>query len=547
LKGLDRQFWLAVLFSALVIVPRAAMVAHAQSEGFDDEYHLSRGLDFWHRDLQDDRLNDPPLGEAISAIPLLVTGCHVPDDGHVLYGQRLSVETLLLLVAIWKSILFLPLVGLAFEFLRRAYGIRSAWAGAALLSFEPNFAAFIPSAGLDVLAAEGVLFAVWLAWRYFERPTAVRLVTMCVAISFAMLLKHTAVVAPIIIVAAAIVGALSKRLPLTREMIAHAAIAPIIVILAMWPLLLFDISRPKAPKDPAVLTPTERRVMDHRLPGGAYVGSIIMARAHVDRGHPAFLLGQRSLHGWWYYFPVVATYKVPIGVGILVLASIASLALARPRWDELMLLLGFVIASSFFMKSGISIGFRHFLPAYVFLLLLATRCFAARGAIWQWVGWIGVAATAVHGSLQHPNYIAYINFPRHQVWTKISDSNLEWGQSLKQVGRWLESHPQRSDKPVYLAHYLAERGPHAAHYIGNRAAVLTSDRPMPTSGLLIISPTWLVSAYQQGDYYAALHQREPINVIAGSMLVFDLDKKFPPAQKAAKNKHKSARSTPRRR
>src|SRR4051794_33895047 len=85
---------------------------------------------------------------------------------------------------------------------------------------------------------------------------------------------------------------------------------------------------------------------------------------------------------------------------------------------------------------------RHFLPAYLFLLILSTRCLALSGIGWRVIGWASIAATALHGAWHHPNYIAYTNFPRGHIWLKISDSNLEWGQSLKQVGEWVTSHPE---------------------------------------------------------------------------------------------------------
>jgi hypothetical protein len=521
MKGFDRHFWLAVLVAGAIIVPRSVLVCRAQSEGFDDEYHLSRGLDFWYRALEPARLNDPPLGEGISALPLLVTGCSVPSDGHVLYNQRLSTQTLLVLVGIWKSLLFLPLVGGVFWWLRKTYGLVAAWGGAVLLAVEPNFAAFIPNAGLDVLAAEGIFFACLLAWRYFEEPNVPRVAAMTIATAFAMLLKHTAVVVPILIALYAIVWSIRER-PRWRRALGHTALAVVIFLASLWALLLFDVSRPKAPKDLAVLNDFERSLIEHRLPCGTYIGSIIMARVHVDRGHPAFLLGQRSLHGWWYYFPVVATYKVPFGVMVLSIAAWASIALLPLKWDEWMPALALLGSSAFFMKSGISIGFRHFLPAYLFLLILSTRCLALTGIGWRVIGWTFIAATALHGAWQHPNYIAYTNFPRRHIWLKISDSNLEWGQSLKQVGEWISAHPELNAKKIYVAHYLAERGPHAAQYLPETTHVLRSENPMPKTGILIISPTWMISAYQAGDFYSKLRMRTPVDVIAGSMLVYDL-------------------------
>jgi hypothetical protein len=537
----DRQLWLAVLIAAVIVVPRSALVSRAQSEGFDDEYHLSRGMAFWYRTLEGARLNDPPLGEAISAIPLCVLRCEIPNDGHVLYHQRISLENLLTIVAVWKSLLFLPMVGVVFWWLRQLYGLATAWVGAMLLAVEPNLAAFIPNAGLDVIATEGIFFAALLAWRYFGRPSIGRLIAMCVATAAAMLLKHTAVVVPILIVLYGIAWLFVKR-PAWRPALAHVAIGILVFLLAMWALLLFDISKPKGPRDLAVLNDFERSLTERRLPGGSYIGSIIMARAHISRGHPAFLLGKKSLKGgWWYYFPVVAFYKVPTGIAVMFIAAAVSVFYHRPRWDEWMLLLGMVGTCALLMQSGISIGFRHFLPAYLFILLLAARCAVA----WKWLAWVGVASSFVHATMRHPNYISYTNYPHGHIWLKISDSNLEWGQSLKQIGQWIESHPEYHNRTIYLAHYLAERGPHAAYHVGPRATILTSNMPLPTSGLLIISPTWLVSAYQPGDLYENLRLREPIDIIAGSMLVYDLDQPLPagatqPATKKTKRRPKPA-------
>src|SRR5215211_7912371 len=94
----DRHFWMAVLVATAIVLPRSVLIARASSEGFDDEYHLSRGMAYWYGTLSGARLNDPPLGEAISALPLVLLRCPIPDDGHVLYGQSASVESLLTVV-----------------------------------------------------------------------------------------------------------------------------------------------------------------------------------------------------------------------------------------------------------------------------------------------------------------------------------------------------------------------------------------------------------------------------------------------------------------
>src|SRR5436309_10472634 len=51
------------------------------------------------------------------------------------------------------------------------------------------------------------------------------------------------------------------------------------------------------------------------LPG---LGAVI---EHNRIGHPSYLLGEYSTHGWWYYFPVTFLLKVPLP---LLLISVAS-------------------------------------------------------------------------------------------------------------------------------------------------------------------------------------------------------------------------------
>src|SRR5215475_12193381 len=187
-----------LLISTLVLVPRGLLISNAQSERFDDEYHLNRGVAFLRHAIGDRPLNDPPLGEGLTAIPLVVTGSYSPDPAvdMGIYGHQRSPETLMNLIAIWKTILFLPMVVVAFLWVRELYGRRAGWVAVAVLLIEPTFAAHIPLATIDVLGVEAIVFACYAAWKYFQRPTFARLFLMCLAGSFALLIKLTAVILP---------------------------------------------------------------------------------------------------------------------------------------------------------------------------------------------------------------------------------------------------------------------------------------------------------------------------------------------------------------
>src|SRR5262245_61915929 len=142
----DRQFWLAAVISLCVLVPRSWHITANSSPCYDDEYHLQRGL--WMLGGPDaGNLNDPPLGQAIIALPLRLLGLQADSP------QTLQV------VAVWKALLFLPGLLVAFHWCRMLYGVGAGWLALALLLIDPTIAGHLPVAALDALAMETTIVA----------------------------------------------------------------------------------------------------------------------------------------------------------------------------------------------------------------------------------------------------------------------------------------------------------------------------------------------------------------------------------------------------
>ena len=98
----------------------------------------------------------------------------------------------------------------------------------------------------------------------------------------------------------------------------RVASGALIVLLTIWAMCLFDISRPSFPVMPEskqlpdtwqALHPMATRILDRPLPAGMYISSLLEASLHARLGHVSYLLGETSRDGWWYYFPVVATSR----------------------------------------------------------------------------------------------------------------------------------------------------------------------------------------------------------------------------------------------
>ncbi len=572
-RRFDRALWLAILLAIVLLIPRGYLISRAQSERVDDEYHLIRGVHFLDGTLVKSKLalNDPPLGEAITALPLWLAGCWTRSsiDGSALFGQKYSANAILDVIALWKTLLFLPMVGVVFAWVRRIYSSRAAWLAIAILLIEPNFAAHIPLPTLDVLGVEGIVIASYFIWRYVDSPNWRGVVIAAVAMAIAMLLKHTAILLPgVALVMAALYWRFKHPTPLpgtpggggvggsdfenapaaqTEEpptepppgvpgrgvRLAQLIAATMIVPFVMWALCGFDFSKPRipetAPGSPSWTAdhPYLTKLVRHHLPAGVYVASFLQGSWHSGVGHPAYLFGERRRTGWWYYFPVISTYKVPIGIGAVMVLSLVSLLKIRPKFDELSLLVPMVAWTGMMMASKIDIGFRHFLPAYAFMLMLATRVMLLRAPAfsfaWQPMAWIGVAVAAIHVSMFHPEYITYINFPRHDVWRQISDSNVDWGEGLKLARKWVDAH---LDREIFMRDFGwgdPRRTVDVQHRLGKRVHILDRDATLPRGGILIISPVPLVGVYERYDPFSTLRKFEPIAILGNALRVYDLD------------------------
>lgn len=532
-RPLDRGLLLALLIAGLVLLPRAFLIARAHSETYDEGYHLSRGVRFWSKDLADVPLNDPPLGEGLAALPLMAARVDLERDP----------ERTLLLTHLWMSILFLPAAGIAFAWCRSLYGARAGWLALLLLLIEPTFAAHVPLATLDALGVSGALIGSFLLWRAFEAPTAARLVAAAVAVAAALMLKHTTLA---LLGVAAGFGLLfwvvrqiwrdgrseffGAQVRALRPRLMAIAAALLVGLLALWALTLFDVSTPHPMDDwgrPAGNVPS---LLQRQVPGGLYLTALFQGLAHAGQGHFGYLFGERRLTGWWYYFPALLLYKVPLGVAVLIGLALLSLRWHRPRFEEWGLVVPLAAWTTLMMSSRVDIGFRHFLPAWIFALLLASRCLArGDGAVPapRWVAaaaWSGLAATALHVASFHPDYISYINIPRDRPWLAISDSNLDWGQGLKQVRSWLDEHPQPPDRPVRLLYFGDDAsGRRIERYLDRRVSFALRPEPLPERGLVIASPVWVAGPYDPANLYAPLRALTPVDVIGHSMLVYDLD------------------------
>ena len=100
-----------------------------------------------------------------------------------------------------------------------------------------------------------------------------------------------------------------------------------------------------------------------------YVFGLYTVMVHNRLGHPAFLLGQYSNMGWWYYFPVAFALKTTLPF-LFVSAGALGWSLWRTivkrEYQFLTLLLPVALYLAVSMTGHINIGVRHIAPVFAF-------------------------------------------------------------------------------------------------------------------------------------------------------------------------------------
>jgi hypothetical protein len=101
----------------------------------------------------------------------------------------------------------------------------------------------------------------------------------------------------------------------------------------------------------------------------------------------------------------------------------------------------------------------------------------------------------------------------------MNDSNIDWGQGLKQVRGYLDAHP--TNQPIYIRYDWDADA--LQYYLRGRATAVGVFQAPPRHGLLLICPVWVAGYWDPADSYAFLRPCTPDAVIGHAMLVYDLD------------------------
>ena len=465
-----------------------------------------------------------------------------------LYGRGVSNDILLIAGRCMIVVLLLATCLATYGLAARLFGRSAGLLALVLAGLSPTLLAHGRLVTTDVAAALAIALSLLTFARLLERISWLRLVCTALALGAMVVVKYSTLLA---VPALAIMFALRLLRPGTghsqssqsksgwNHRRAYLAIAGVLVIttwLSIWTCYGWRYSAAANPHDETALFPAagiaglaqpqtieecwQATLHDQNgeprqgvvpafarfgrefklLPESYLYGLAYMARLMAD-GWPGYLNGEYYHGGRWAYFPLAFAIKTPIATLLLVTVGIATLALRKVRArDSLLLMGGITFAGTyllFSMAGSLNIGLRHLAPIYPVLFALA-----GAAAVWlrRRIGQVAIAGCAAWllaaNITAYPNYLSYFNEfvgGTNGGTRYLADSNIDWGQDLKRLVRYIDRHPDQQVKLSYFGQTVPQ------HY-GVRCELLPSfvtlgESAELTAGTYVISVNQLLGIY----------------------------------------------------
>jgi 4-amino-4-deoxy-L-arabinose transferase-like glycosyltransferase len=440
-------------------------------------YYLKARAFYLHSD-------HPPFSKLLAGLPLVFLPLETPeladlneetsDDQTLIAAKRFwtanrqHFESIFFWARVPIVILTLLLGALVFIFARRLFNVRAAVLAVALFSLEPTILAH-GRVVKDIHVAFVYLLFFFALYLYGSRPTLWRALWLGLACGLALVDKYSMViVVPMLLLSFCFFYLRPPSGSERRQLVVHfliAACCTIVMVRAAYlfvnqPLIEADIES-LVRNDPArstlLLTALDR---SSAFAPPYFLHGVYRTFMHNEVGHPAFLLGVYSDHGWWYYFPVAFALKTTIPFLLITLVSLTWAAFGAVRRDVrfLILLAPVVIYGLMAMSAGINIGIRHLLPVFPFLFILGgallDRLLRAQRNTRLAIAVVAViiAACAAEAVRTYPNYIPYMNqfTSGRPAWQLLSDSNVEWGDDTGAVATYLKERGENRVRASFL-------------------------------------------------------------------------------------------------
>jgi len=569
-----KSYTLLIVFVLLLIFfIQAATSVLKRSNTWDESGHLLSGYAYLKNGIDYLEPSHPVLGRLIPALPLIffdlrfepdkVSAQNAPGSNFYPYSLKFLFENnthgkKLLFYSRLSMIALGILLGIyIFIWARMLYGNMGGLLAIFFYVLCPNMLAHSGLVTTDFPLTVFFFISLFCLYLLTDKITILRVFLAGISLGLTLTTKYSALLLSLPYMAAFLYLFLKKDIDISgslsvyKKNILIPAVFVLILLtsyLTIWSVYGFDyradILDAKSEQEiektvfkweenktkSAVLNKTLDSIRYFHILPESYIYGLYRFLGRADEGHAAFLMGEYSGHGWWYYFLMAFLIKTPIPVLYLFLGALLFLVRYKNKASTVIFLIVPVMLLFFVStRQHINIGLRHILPIYPLIYVLIGGLININisrkrlaGIILSfamiWSAWSSVNI--------YPYYLAYFNEfiggPKNG-YKYLVDSNLDWGQDLPGLKEYMD---RNSIKKIKLS-YFGFSDP--AYYGINYEYLPSHSIPephiersqIPLEGYFAISATMLQGVYMQNrDLYKVFRETKPIDTIGYSIFIY---------------------------
>jgi len=434
--------WALAVLMTVIAAARIVSTYDVFNQTSDEPFHIAAGMELLDRGVYSYEAQHPPLARVATAIGPYMLGrrSQGETDGRsegkaILLGGGDPIRNL---AAARSGILpfFVVATLVVWLWAKRLGGLFAALVAVLLFTTLPPVLAHSGLATNDAAVMAFVAAGVWAFARWLESPRIGSAALVGACWSLAILSKLSALLyLPVSAVAALAlwgIGRHTGRLDANRVspsvIVKHGLVAGLVGFGLIWSCYRWSVT---FPSKLGGLVP---------VPAFELFRGVQALFEHNASGHLAYLLGETSQTGWWYFFPVAIAVKTPLPFLFLTLigAWVSLRKAYRDRdWSLPIPIVTSVAILLAVMPININIGLRYILPIFPALSVVggtgavalwnnSTLRPVARVSLVALLAWLVIDTTRAH-----PDYLAYFNETvRQRANPVLIDSDLDWGQDF---------------------------------------------------------------------------------------------------------------------
>jgi hypothetical protein len=457
----------------VVMLLRAVSVICTFIPTYDEPYLIASAVVLYESGKLIVGAQHPALPRLVLGAPLLIQGVRMPSakdqpgerspvveypgfaiGQDLMFGGQLPYWRMLISARL--ALLIFPALTMFFTYRvgRWLGGPIVAAAAVVFLSVDPTFLGHSTWVGTDSAGCAAFVAGIYYGLRLIARPTRWRAIVFGVVLGLAIACKYSCtLLIPLLLLVAVVrlvwTGRLvRRRWPSIKQILAIIAISFVV----LWATFLFDVAPLRLVGEDLqqmfarswLWRSLPRAVMETPVPMPSLWLGYLFLTLRGAYGHPTYLNGQVSFTGWWYYFPEALLVKSSLAFLAALAISFVTLPARRRDVGRSVVLL--IPAGGYFaisMFSHYQLGIRHLLPIlpllYVFVAMQLTIV-----RRWRRVLIALIVVGAIETAWIHPDYLAFFNFAAggpDKGERYLIDSNLDWGQDLGRLARWIKESP----------------------------------------------------------------------------------------------------------